>query len=265
MTETRACTSPTPPAPIAPDPESPDQHPSGVAARDAAPVASAAATAYDLADGVFGVAVPGAAEVEGFDRVARFSHNLFGETQLATGVPARVVAAGVETAAEVGASEVVEQAMGARASALGAAVSLLDAHLPEHSALGPLTSIATALDPSALAADAASLLVDATTATAFGGADRLADLGALERDLVVGSYGAPLQGAALAGRVITGDRAAGISDEAARGDHGRLVAWGNAAGDLWSDLAFGEAREPRTVPVAEAERRETFVGALFGD
>lgn len=210
----------------------------------------------------------------GLEHVARFGNNLFGEARYAESDAGHVVAALAETAVEAGGASAGGRALAAASTRLrvaSAAVGFLDGVFDETDAPKVLTAFANGIQPSTVLTEAGSLAVDATVVAAqvvAGTDDALADMITIAAETRDGVYGPAVQGYAMLGGVLfDGDTIATEVGTAAaeQGEMGVFAAWGNAAGDLWGDVVHGESAEPRTVPVAEAERRERFGGALFGD
>ena len=211
--------------------------------------------------------------LDGLGIVARFSDNLFGETQYATSGTGRAAAAAVDTAASMMADRAFDNLLGS--SGLGATtgsvlgvINSVDGFLDVNDAPKVLTSFASNLDPANLATHSADLLVDVgtVTANAFTNPDLArTQLQQVDADAVAGEYGAPIQGAAILGNLLADPTETAntvTSADAASGDYGVFVAWGNAAVDLMTDSGAANA-PPQMVSMEEVERRQTFVGALF--
>lgn len=263
--------------PTSPAPETTKPAPAAASSEAASARASSHATvateAYGVARDIGLPQLPDAMEeaASGLGRVMKFADHLFGDEQVAENGAARVAVAVANTIADTLAERAFDGAIsdtfgggaGAAAAVLGAADGLFDVD----DAPKLLTAIAAELDPAAVASGAADLLADvgvaALTATRDGDAARQ-QLERVGEAALRGEYGAVMQGASMMGHIVADpeeatERLTGM--EASRGDYGVLVAWGNAAGDMWTG---GADAPPRIVPVEEAERRETFLGALFG-
>lgn len=259
--------APVPP----PEPEAtkaPPSHPTGASSQ-----VSVVQETYDAARSVGLPAAPDSVEdiVGGLGRAMKFADHLFGDAPVTESGAARAALALANTITDTLAEQAFDGAfadtfgggVGTAAAILGAADGLFDVD----DAPKIVTAIAAELDPAAVASGAADLLADvgaaALTATRDGDAARQ-QLEQVGEAALRGEYGAVMQGASMMGHIVADpheatERLTGM--EASRGDYGVLVAWGNAAGDMWTG---GADAPPRIVPVEEAERRETFLGALFG-
>lgn len=186
-----------------------------------------------------------------------------------SGVSDSRLGAVVEAAAHTAVDEAVDRtSLAVNANPAAALLVAADEMLDADDAPKLFTTVARSLEPSSILRDAVHGAVDSVSVVAALAAgdtpEAFRRAEALENNALAGEYGVLPQVGTVAVGIATDPlgTANRVTDTAARsGERGVLLAWGNAASDLWDEATGQATTEPRVMPVAEAERRaETFWG-----